>query len=102
MRAKNDVATRLGSIKRSRRFHFLAHQDLGDERRAEQYSWKCQSGNDLFLNYTAVPEPSSELLGLSGAYLFLTRRRRAVRISERILFARALHPPVILSAAKNP
>ncbi len=38
-----------------------------------------QSGNDLFLNYTAVPEPSSALLALSGAFLFLNRRRRAVR-----------------------
>lgn len=38
-----------------------------------------QSGNDLFLNYTAVPEPSSALLGLSGAFLFLNRRRRSIR-----------------------
>jgi autotransporter-associated beta strand protein len=36
-----------------------------------------QAGNDLFLNYTAVPEPSSALLGLSAAFLFLNRRRRA-------------------------
>jgi hypothetical protein len=36
-----------------------------------------QSGNDLILNYTAVPEPSSALLALAGSALLLNRRRRA-------------------------
>ncbi len=36
-------------------------------------------GNDLILNYTAVPEPSSALLALGGAAIFLNRRRRPAR-----------------------
>ena len=39
-----------------------------------------RAGNDLFLNYTAVPEPSSAFLLATGPLLFLNRRRRrAVR-----------------------
>jgi hypothetical protein len=39
-----------------------------------------QVGNDIYLNYTAVPEPGTwALLGLAGvAWLIVHRRRRAV------------------------
>ena len=37
----------------------------------------AQSGNDLVLSYTVVPEPSAALLGLLGMCALLRRKRNA-------------------------
>ncbi|MDX6766573.1 MAG: autotransporter-associated beta strand repeat-containing protein [Candidatus Methylacidiphilales bacterium] len=54
---------------------------LASIRAGSSFSWS-QSGNDIYLNYTAVPEPSTYAMVLGGLAALLCLRRRAKKLDS--------------------